>query len=52
MIEAELKKVHILQIHDCYYKIFPLVYVGFDSEGITLQGPSMMNEEYCYNNDK
>ena len=38
MIEVEPKKVHILQILDCYYKIFPLVYVRFDSEGITLQG--------------
>ena len=36
MIEVELKKVHILQTLDCYYKIFPLV--GFDSEGITLHG--------------
>ena len=38
MIKVELKKVHILQILNCYYKIFPLIYVGFDSEGITLQG--------------
>ena len=33
-----LKKVHILAILDCYCKIFPLIYIGFDSEGITVQG--------------
>ena len=38
MIEVELKKVHILQILESYYRIFRLVYVGFDSDGITLQG--------------
>ena len=38
LIEVELKKVHILEVLNSYYKIFPLVYVGFDSEGITLQG--------------
>ena len=38
LIEVELKKVHILEILNCYYKKFPLIYVGFDSEEITSQG--------------
>ena len=33
-----LKKVHILQILNCYYRLFPLIYIGFDSERITIQG--------------
>ena len=38
LVEVTLKKVHILAVLDCYYKIFPLIYIGFDSEGITVQG--------------
>ena len=38
LIEVTLKKVHILEVLNCYCKMFPLVYVGFDSEGITIQG--------------
>ena len=40
LIEVTLKKVHILSILNCYYKLFPLVYIRFDSEGITIQGSS------------
>ena len=36
--EVKLAKVHILSILDCYYRLFPLIYIGFDSEGITIQG--------------
>ena len=28
----------MLSILDCYYRLFPLKYLGFDSEGITMQG--------------
>ena len=38
LVEVTLKKVHILAILDCYYRLFPLIYIGFDSEGITIQG--------------
>ena len=38
LVEVTLKKVHILSILNCCYKLFPLVYIGFDSEGITIQG--------------
>ena len=37
-VEVTLKKVHILAILDCYYKIFPMVHISFDLEGITIQG--------------
>ena len=37
LVEVMLKKVHMLAILDCYYRLFPLIYIGFDSEGITIQ---------------
>ena len=33
-----LKKVNILSILDCYYRLFPLMYISYDSEGIMMQG--------------
>ena len=38
LIEVKLKKVHMLSILDCYYRLFPLKFLGFDSEGITMKG--------------
>ena len=38
LVEVELKKVHILSILDCYYRLFPLIYISYDSEGIRIQG--------------
>ena len=38
LVEVTLKKVHILAILDCYYRLFPLIYIGFDSERIMVQG--------------
>ena len=38
LVEVTLKKVNILAILDCCYRLFPLTYIGFDSEGITTQG--------------
>ena len=38
LVEVKLAKVHILSILDCYYRLFPLIYTGLDSEGITIQG--------------
>ena len=38
LVEVTLKKVHILSLLNCYYKIFPMIYIGFNSEGITIQG--------------
>ena len=38
LVEVTLKKVHILSILNCYHKIFPLIYVSFDLEGIMIQG--------------
>ena len=37
-LKVTLKKVHILAILDCYYRLFPLIYINYDSEGITIQG--------------
>ena len=38
LVEVTLKKVHILLILDCYYRLFPLIYISYDSEGMTIQG--------------
>ena len=38
LVEVKLAKMHILSILDCYYRLFPLIYVSYDSEGITIQG--------------
>ena len=44
LVEVKLRKVHILSILDCYYRFFPLIYIGFDSEGITIQGSCACEE--------
>ena len=38
LVEVMLKKVNILSILDCYYRLFQLIYISYDSEGITIQG--------------
>ena len=38
LVEMKIAKFHILSIIDCYYRLFPLIYIGYDSEGITIQG--------------
>ena len=38
LVEVKIAKVHILSILDCYYRLFPLIYIRYDSEGITIQG--------------
>ena len=38
MVEVMLAKVHILSILDCYYRLFQLIYMRYDFEGITIQG--------------
>ena len=38
LVEVTLAKVHILSILDCYYRLFPLIYISYDSEGITIKG--------------
>ena len=30
--------MNILSILDCYYRLFPLIYISYDSEEITIQG--------------
>ena len=37
-VEVELSKVNILSILDYYYRLFPLIYISYDSKGITIQG--------------
>ena len=40
-VEITVKKVHIegtLELLDCYYRLFPLIYIIYDSEAITIQG--------------
>ena len=43
LVEVNLAKVHILSILDCYYRLLPLIYISYDSEGITIHAGS--NEE-------
>ena len=38
LVKVMLKKVHILAILDCYYRLFQLIYISYDSEGIMIQG--------------
>ena len=38
LVEVTLKKVHILEVLDCYYRLFPLTYVSYDPKGIMIQG--------------
>ena len=38
LVEVTLKKVNILSILECYYRLFPLIYISYDSKGITMQG--------------
>ena len=39
-VEVTIAKVHILSILNCYCRLFLLIYISFDSEGITIQGPT------------
>ena len=34
----KIAKFNILSILDCYYRLFPLIYISYDSEGITIHG--------------
>ena len=38
LVEVKLARVHILLILDRCYRLFPLIYISYDSEGVTLQG--------------
>ena len=38
LVEVTLSKVNRLSILDCYYRLFPLIHISYDSEGITMQG--------------
>ena len=38
LVEETLSKVNILSILDCYYRLFPLIYISYYPEGITIQG--------------
>ena len=38
LVEVKLAKVHILSILDCYYRLFPLIYISYDPDGMTIQG--------------
>ena len=41
LVEMEIAKFNILSILDCYYRLFPLIYISHDSEGITFKGPAV-----------
>ena len=41
LVEVMLSKVNILSIIDCYYRLFPLIYISYDSERITIQGSAV-----------
>ena len=38
LVEMKIAKFNILSIIDCYYRLFPLIYISCDSEVITIQG--------------
>ena len=38
LVEMKIARFNILSIIDCYYRLFPLLYISYDSEGITIQG--------------
>ena len=38
LVEVVLSKVNILSIINCYYRLFPLIYISYDFEGIKIQG--------------
>ena len=38
LVEMKTAKFNILSIINCYYRLFPLIYIRYDSEGITIQG--------------
>ena len=38
LVEIKIAKFNILSILDCYYRLFPLMYTRYDSEGIMIQG--------------
>ena len=40
LVEMKKAKFNILSILDCYYRLFPLIYISYDTEGITIQGPT------------
>ena len=38
LVEMKIAKFNILSVLDCYYRLFQLIYISYDSEGITIQG--------------
>ena len=38
LVEMKIAKFNILWILNCYYRLFPLIYISYDSEGMTIQG--------------
>ena len=40
LVEMKIAKFNMLSIIDCYCRLFPLIYISYDSEGITIQGPA------------
>ena len=38
LVEMKIAKFNILSILDCYYRLFPLIYISYDSGGMAIQG--------------
>ena len=38
LVEMKIAKFNTLSILDFYYRLFQLIYISYDSEGITIQG--------------
>ena len=38
LVEMKIAKFNILSIIDCYYRLFQLIYISYDFEGIKIQG--------------
>ena len=38
LVEMNIAKFNILSILNCYYRLFPLIYISYNSKGMTIQG--------------
>ena len=38
LVEIKIAKFNRLSILDCYYRLFPLIYISYDSERMAIQG--------------
>ena len=46
LVEIKVAKFNVLSILDCCYRLFPLIYISYDSEGMTIQGSCARIERF------